>query len=458
MVETAPQTATITQELAEYVASLDARSLPSDVVEQTKWAVLDLLGVTVAGADLPFARTVREYYGELGGKAEATAVGVNGRLPAINAALVNGVCGHTLDMDDGHRYAGGHPGVVAIPAALAAGELAGASGADLVAATVAGYEVFIRVASLMNPAHLRRGFHTTGTVGPLAAAAAAGRVLGLDAKQLTHALGIASVQFGGLILVLHDGAPLKPLHPGKAASAGVLAAVLAQRGAEGPVAALEGDDGFVKVLSGLDDTSGLTDGLGERQVMREIYFKLHAACRHTHPALDVALDLAREHALTPAQIERVHLATYSVAYRFTGTVYEPDTVSAAKFSLPFSLALAFGRGSAGVNAFVPENLGDPELLRLARKVTIEVDPELDARYPGVRGAVLTVTTTDGRTLQASTELARGEPEVPATPEDLESKFSHNVSPWLGPTRAVELRDAVRRLESVSVTDLARLLV
>ncbi|MBI2321396.1 MAG: MmgE/PrpD family protein, partial [Chloroflexi bacterium] len=381
MTETISRTQTLTQQLATYAAGLDGGALPPQVLAQAKWAVLDLLGVAIGGADLPFAQTVRGYLAELGGKPESTVIGCADRLPAPSAALLNAVCGHTLDMDDGHRYANGHPGVVTIPAALAAGEVADASGRDLLAAVVAGYEVFVRVATAINPAHLRRGFHTTGTVGPLAAAAAAGRVLGLDAARLAHALGIAAVQFGGLLIVLNDGAPLKPLHPGKAAAAGVLSAALAARGAEGPRAALEGADGYCTALAGVAPDERLAADLGQRFAIREIYFKLYAACRHTHPALDLALDLRLRHALRAAEIDAIHVATYAVADKLTGRTCAPETVSAAKFSLPFSLALAFARGSAGAAAYTPASLADEELRALARRVTIEVDAALDARYP-----------------------------------------------------------------------------
>src|SRR5438067_4057504 len=165
-------------------------------------------------------------------------------------------------MDDGHRLAGGHPGVATIPAALAAAEVHGASGRELLRAIVFGYEVFVRIGAHLNPAHLRRGYHTTATVAPFAAAAS-GLLMGLDAERLTRALGLAGLQGAGLMEVFHDGAMAKPFQTGRASAAGLLAAELAARGAEGPRTILEGGQGFLGAMSGDRDASTLVVGLGD---------------------------------------------------------------------------------------------------------------------------------------------------------------------------------------------------
>ncbi|HEX3244969.1 MAG TPA: MmgE/PrpD family protein, partial [Chloroflexota bacterium] len=208
-------TASITETLASWAVEQRDRSLQPATRRQTKLALIDYLGVTLGGLEVPAAVAIRSMAMEQGGKPEATLIGVGSRTSGLQAALANGTAGHALDMDDGHRLAAGHPGVTVIPAALAAAEISGASGEELLTAIAVGYEVFVRVASVMNPSHLERGFHTTGTIGPLGAATSAGLLLGLDATRLTHALGAAASSAAGLFQVLHEGAMFKPVHAGR---------------------------------------------------------------------------------------------------------------------------------------------------------------------------------------------------------------------------------------------------
>jgi len=213
---------------------------------------------------MEFPQQVVKYYAGMGGKAEATIIAQKGvKFPAVNAAFANAACAHALDMDDGHRMGGGHPGATIIPAAIACAELCNASSEELINGIVVGYEVWIRVAMAINPSNLMRGFHTTGVVGPFGAAAAAASIMHLNKDQTIGAIGLAGLQGAGLLEVMHDdeAAKVKSISTARAAMAGLFAAVIAKEGARGPVAILEGDDGFLRAMSDKVNLEALTRGL-----------------------------------------------------------------------------------------------------------------------------------------------------------------------------------------------------
>jgi len=441
--------ATVAEQWSAHFLSTPFERLPTDVVEQARRALLDYLGVAIGGASMPMAQIAASYYAELGGKPEASLILDDRRLPAIHAALVNGLFGHALDMDDGHRMAAGHPGVATLPAALAAAEVHQSSGRDLLRAVVCGYEVFVRIGAHLNPTHLKRGFHTTATVAPFAAATAAGLLAGLDQKRLTRALGLAGLQGAGLMEVFHDGAMAKPFQTARGSAAGLLAADLAARGALGPRTILEGEQGFLEAMCGDRAAEKLVAGLGPDPdwAIRGVYFKLYAACRHTHAAVDAARLLRDEHNLRPEQVDRVLVRTYEVADRLCGATALPSGPSEAKFSLPFTIALGLTVGHAGQSCFTPETVADETLRSLASRVRVEIDPAIERTYPVKRTAAVDLTTVDGRLLQAEVPIARGEPEIPLSQEDIEAKFLDNACLALSEEQARAIIAEVRALDT-----------
>jgi 2-methylcitrate dehydratase PrpD len=446
--------ASVAEQWSEHFLGTPFERLPTDVVEQAKRALLDYLGVAIGGAGLPMAQIATAYFVELGGRPEASLILDERRLPAIHAALVNGVFGHALDMDDGHRMAAGHPGVATLPAALAAAEVHRSSGSELLRALVFGYEVFVRIGAHLNPTHLKRGFHTTATVAPFAAATAAGLLAGLDAERLTRALGLAGLQGAGLMEVFHDGAMAKPFQTARGSAAGLLAADLAARGALGPSTVLEGVQGFLEAMCGDRAADDLVAGLGPADTdidwaIRGVYFKLYAACRHTHAAVDAARQLRDEHDLRPEQVERVVVRTYEVADRLCGATTLPSGPSEAKFSLPFTIALGLTVGHARQSCFRPETVADEALRALASRVHVEIDPAIEREYPAKRTAALDLTTVDGRLLRTEVPIARGEPELPLTQEDVEAKFLDNARTALSEEQARAIIDEVRALDTRS---------
>jgi 2-methylcitrate dehydratase PrpD len=365
--------------------------------------------------------------------------------------------GHVHELDDGHRFALGHPGVTSIPAAIAVAEKVDAGWKELITATVLGYDMFIRVARAINPSHLSRGFHTTGTCGTLGSAVAAAKILGLDEKEIVNALGIAGVQAAGLMEVMRGESMIKPFNAGRAAYNGTLAALLAERGISAPNTVLEGHNGFCKAYSDTYDLKRMMDGLGEDFQIMGVYFKLHAACRHAHPAIDCILHLAKEYMLAPEEVEKVVVKTYSAAYKLTGTEYEPKTESTAKFSIPYCIATALTYGKVGIDEFAMDKITDKRLLQLARRVKVKIDPEIDTLVPEKRGALVEVFTIGGGRYEWMVENPRGEPENPVGDKELRAKFKTLTSSILDNDRIYSIIKVLENLESLnSIKKLTKL--
>lgn len=443
-------------QFAEFFCKVRYDDLPEAVVSHTKKFILDLIGVAIGGMELPFPQMMTQYLASLGGKPEATLLGsaAGEKIPGIHAALGNGVCAHALDMDDGYRYGGVHPSVATVPAAIAAGEITDSDGKALILGTVLGAEIMNRLAKAMNPSHLSRGFHTTGTLGPFGATVASGTIYGLSEEKLTRALGLAGLQSAGLLEILHDGAMTKPIHPGKAAMAGILSVELSERGAQGPASILEGKKGFFNAMADEVNIDALFEGIGDRFLILDHYVKLHAACRHVHPAIDAIIRLKKDHDIDYKNIDSIHITTYPVAISFCGDENLPNSGEAAKFNLSFSAALAAIFGDAGMDRFSAETVNDREIQDLAGRITATSDERWANAYPDLRGASVEMTTQDGKRYFMEVELAKGEPENPATPEDLMEKFRSNASKM--PKDMCEALIAViMDLENHTVSDLTR---
>lgn len=438
-------------DLLAFVADLRYEDLPPRIVDEARMRLLDQIGVILGGVAEESAHLAIRYAEARGGAPEASLYGSNARVDAEPAAFANGVSGHVLELDDGNRYAMGHPGVVVVPALLAYGEATHASGKDLIAALVAGYEVFVRVGSAMNPSHYDRGFHTTGTVGTLAATAAVARLAGLDRDTLASALGLAGSQAGGLFEFLHDGTMSKQLHAGVAASAAIRSVRLAQAGFTGPTTVLQGANGFLRAYADEVDASRLNDGLGVRWAIEDCYVKLHACCRHIHPVVDTVQALMHEHGLNADTLASVDVGTYKFAAKLDNR--NIDTDLDAKMSIPYSIAVTLLEDRCGLGQFRRELFHDPRVAEIMERVEVRLDAELDAMVPDKRGCRITVATPDG-TWTHEALLPRGEPEDPVGPEEIEAKYLDLASALLGPERA---RSYAQRIQSVdALKDVAEL--
>lgn len=439
------------QKFAEFILRTRCDDLPEEVVRQTKKCILDFFGVALAGMNVGLGPIVTDLFCERGGTPEATIIGNGKKLPAPSAAFVNSVLGHTLDLDDGHRFANAHAGIVVIPAALAVAERMGGTGKEFIESIVAGCETFLYIAKSMNPSHLRRGFHTTGTVGPFGAAAACAKLLGLDKKQTENALAIAGLQGSGLLEVETSGQMIKPLHSANAAQAGVMAALMAQRGAEGPDLIFEGDKGFFRAFTDESEGENTANGLGETFEIMNTYFKMYAACRHTHSTLDAINEIVTKNKIDIEQIEKIEVGIYSVAYRLTGHIRKAKTELAAKFSIPVSVGLFLVYGKAGFEEYSMDNLSNPMVQKMADKVIVTIDQERDAAFPAKRSAIVTIETK-ADTYTYAVDIPKGDPENPYTDDEMKQKFFINAEKVLPYHKSILLFDRIMGMENITIRE------
>jgi 2-methylcitrate dehydratase PrpD len=430
--------------------------LPPEVVIQSKKCLLDFIGVTLAGGDLGISPIATRLIGSLGGKTEASVIGKDLKLPANAAAFLNGVQGHSLDMDDGHRFAHGHPGVVTIPAALAMAEATGQSGKQLLEAIVAGYEIFGRLGTAVNPDHLSKGFHTTATIGSFAAAAAAAKILCLSQSQMEHSLALAGLQSAGLLEALVSGQMSKSFQVGKAAQAGVLAACLAQEGAQGPGLIFEGQKGFFKAFGDKPcEPDHFFVNTDDQFEIMKAYFKGHAACRHTHASLDAVNEIGKRQRLDIAKIDSIEVDTYTIAIQIAGQHTGRDSAIAAKFSMPVSIGLMLVFGSAAPDIYTDQNINNDMVQALADKVTIHASSKRDSAYPGQRSARVSIKAGQ-QEFSHEVLVAKGEPENPFSDSELLDKFIGNATQILSNAVALKLSQLILQMEKEDVNEIFQL--
>src|SRR6266511_2082092 len=419
---------TAAAELATFCAQLRWEELDDAVRARTSELVLDLLGVALGGSRQPSSAPAREVALRLGGeRGGASIVGARARTTGVWAALANGTAAHAIEMDDVTTESSLHPGVAVIPAALAVAEELGATPRDLLEAIVAGYEVTMRVGNALNPASAyARGFHPTGVAGVFGAAMAAGRILGLDPEQLTRALGIAGTLASGSLEYLADGAWTKRLNPGWAGHAGITAAHLARAGFSGPATVFEGRLGVLHAYSDAPELELLLDRLGAPLQVMRVSIKPYACCRYNHGLIDCVFQLAREHHVSPDDVERIRLGVLSGGALLVAQPIEqkrsPESMVDAQFSAPYAAAVALVLGSGGLDAFESEHLRNPTIRSLMARTDCFRDSSLDADYPRRWPAAAEISLRDGRVLSARIEFATGEPENPVPRAALVEKF------------------------------------
>lgn len=431
----------LSSKLAHFIAKTSYEDLPAEVVEFTKLCMLDWLGSAIAGAAKPSVQMIDELAKEMGGAEQATLV-TGGKTSVAQAALVNGAASHVVELDDIHKSSIIHAATVVIPVALAVAESLHKSGRELITAIAIGYDVCFRIGEAVSPSHYYY-WHNTATCGTFGAAAAVAKLLELDEGQIVDALGNAGTQAAGLWEFIVDGAMTKQLHTGKAAMNGLLASLLAKKGFTGPAKILEGDRGFFRTMAATYDEARITDRLGEYFKIRENSFKIHASCRHTHPAIDLALQLRKERGVRPQDIRCIRVGGYKSVLDITNN-RNPQTIYASKFSLQYCVALAFAKGRAGLTDFTEETLWDPEIRSLMERVELSLAPEIEADYPDKWGSRIEVETEQNETLQLRTEYPKGDPENPVSATELAEKFNE---------LAAALREAERKLYVETILQL-----
>ena len=411
-------------------------------------ALLDTVGVTLAGASQPAARIVQRVI-EADGSGPCRVLGTALVASPGYAALANGTAAHALDYDDMCFVSLAHPSAPLVSAALAAADSAGASGPALLDAYVIGFELEGRLGRAMNPRHYQRGWHCTSTLGTIGAAAAASRLLGLDAKAAGHALAIAASEASGL--KENFGTMVKPLHAGLAARNGVLAAQLAKAGMTASAAAIEGPQGFLAAMDSSQlSLAGVVADLGTRWEILDtgITVKLYPSCAGTHPALDALLDLKRLERFAGADVEGVEIGVDPIVP--TILIYDrPSSGLEGKFSMPFCAAAALVHGHVGLETFDASQIADPAIVAMQARVVMRIDPALDPSAPPLTQARVTVRLRDGRVLTACANGARGYHDRPASDEELAAKFMSCATQVMSEPQAAAALAALRGIEFVA---------
>ena len=380
------------------------------------------------------------------------------RGSSTEAALLNGIAGHTLELDDGDRRAYGHPAVVVFSGLFPVAEALHASGRDFLRATAVGYEAFARIGQAANPGMLQRGFHTTGTAGALATAMAVGSLRQLDADALLNALGVAGLCSSGLCITFRKGSTLKHFNAGRAAFNGVSAAAMAAVGAQGADDILEGKDGFFQAYSGQEPSRDiLLAPLGGKPFAVEgSYIKFYPSCRYTHAPIDAALALRQRIPLE--EVREIAITTYPTAVRLTAQPHLPHDSPSSRFNMGFAVCLAYVQGEVHIPDFCKEKADDPRIQELFGKITYAEDASMDNAANNVRGARMRVTATDGRSEEIYVPLPVGEPENPAPAERYAAKFaSLSASVWSRGRREAILESIGRMEQLADMGELARLL-
>ena len=455
-----------TAAIVDFIASTTFDRVPAQVVAEAKRCLIDGFGVILAGSTIHGSEIIHEYIQTVaacppGGavtRRDATVLGRNRiSAPTADAALANGASGHAMDYDDTQlsnapdRVFGllTHPTVPALAASLAVAESLAASGRAFLEAFLVGFEVECKIAEAIHPNHYVRGFHSTGTIGTFAGAAAAARLLNLTRPQIAHAIGIAASMSSGIRVSF--GSMTKPLHAGRAAGNGVTAALLASRGFTAGDDALDGEWGFFQVFGGGADLPRIVGALGRPFSIVDpgVSVKPYPCGSLGHPTMDAMLKLVTEHDVQPDQIAHVRVRAGSnilnpLRYKTATTELE------AKFCLPFMMSAIAMRRRAGIREFTDEFVSSAPVQAMMTRVETVFDREIEARGFDRMRSIVEVDLKDGRTLrQAADERYRGGPERPFTREELREKFTDCASLVLSADRIRRALELIERVDSLA---------
>ena len=444
----------VTKILSHYIEDIKYEDLPLSVVDTAKKVFVDFLAVSIAGFYKgPLANVMFNKYSEMPGSSESTIIGSSFKTCAMNAALINGISGHSLDLDDGHREAKGHPGVAVIPAILALAEKKGANGKDFILSLVVGYEVFVRLGKIANPWLFDKGFHTTGVCGTLAAAAGTGKLLSLDSKGIESSIGIAGTQCSGLLAVTHTGQMIKPLNAGKAAQSGLLASLLAAKGVKGPENIIECEDGFLQAFSKKTDlVEKLVENWGKEFSIEQCYIKLYPSCRHTHAAIDAALNLNKRYSnqFDIQNIDSIEITTYPAALKLTKKENMPSDEAETRFNIGFAVCLALIEGKAGINEFTFKNIKNKKISELFKKVRVFEDSSFESKDCNIRGAKVRIKLKDSSLeYEEIVQLPKGEPESPVSMDDIKDKFYSCTKEYWDFLKINQIIDMIVNIENLT---------
>ena len=444
---------TYSETIGRFAGELKLADVPPAVVEKAKLVFLDTIGIALASSTMDFGLMAINVARKLGGPKASLLIGTSDRVAAANAVIANGTLAHGLDYDDTLEEAIVHTGCCAGITALAAGEEVGATGAAVLEAAIVGTEVLCKVGLVAPGKFHARGFHPTAICSTFGAAAAAGKLYGLNLNQWVDAFGLCGSQSSGIIEYLADGTWTKRIHPGWSAHGGVIATLLAKEGFRGPAKVLEGTHGFFSAFGGKNDYDfEKILELGQRWEIPRLTFKSYPCGSISHPYMDCALRIKQKHSPHPDKIKEVICRTAEgPVHRLwepLANKQKPVSSYGAKFSLPYSIAVMLIRGRAGLEEFSESAIRDHELLALAAKVRYEVDPKID--YPRHFEGHVQLKMKDGSVFTEDQLHPRGGYEDPLPPEEVEAKFRANARLALAEDDMEEIIRMVQQLEALPV--------
>jgi 2-methylcitrate dehydratase PrpD len=434
----------VVERFSAWAAGFRKEDLSKEVLHHAKRAVIDWHAALFPGAVVPPATLLEiSLKEEIGSGKARLALGKPAGARA--AALINGTAAHTAEFDDIFRDGIYHPGAPTIAAALALAQSKSGTGTDFLRSVVVGYEISTRIGAAMGRAHYKY-WHNTGTIGCFGAAAACSELLDLDAGRFAHALATVATFSAGLQQAFRMDSMSKPLHAGRAAEAGLTAALAARDGVTGSLDVMEGEAGYGRAMGDNPDWERALSTLGKEFHITRMTFKNHGCCGHTFAAIDGALALQNKMQVAADQIEKVEVGTYRAGVEVSH--YEnPRTPAQGRFSLKYVVATALAHGSVRLSAFQEEMLSDRRTKDLMQKISVAVDPQLDAAFPGQRAARVAITARGGRREEFLQPTRKGDPDLPLTDRELEEKFLELAAPVLGDDPARKLLQRLWRLEA-----------
>ncbi|MDH4207904.1 MAG: MmgE/PrpD family protein, partial [Anaerolineae bacterium] len=437
----------------ELAVGLRYEDLPAEVRQRAANLVLDLLGSMIGSKNVESSRIASAVALELGGPEECTVVGRGRKVAAPNAAFANAIQGYAFDFADDHNESNAHPSVATIPTSLALGEKLHASGREAIEAIALGNEVVCRLGSAFLGKTYYQGFHPSSTCGTFGAAVSAAKLLKLDVQQTAHAQGIAGSQTGGLMAWNTSGSYTKRLQAGHPAMVGIISAMLAQKGFDGPPEILEGQDGFLQAYSYQRqyDTSLITDGLGKEWTFANSSIKVYPCCRYSGGHLDACLDIATRYVPDWRSIKHIQIRSsdYTIRLLAMPRKRDPQNVVDAQFSMPWQAAIALIDRKIDAGTFTPNNIHRPDVRELMKKVDWEVDEEFERRYPEHYSCAVTVTMDDGTEYTSVVDDPKGDYRNPVTQQQLEDKFRGLAGMVLDAERVERIIGLVTNLHEVA---------
>ncbi|MBQ8527130.1 MAG: MmgE/PrpD family protein [Lachnospiraceae bacterium] len=412
----------ITQTLSEFVYELKYEDLPYEVVLTTQKYILDYYAACFAGMKVNknFNEAVLDVVLDMGGKQECDFILSDRRIPCANAAFLSACYAHGADMDDGNSKAMGHIGAHVISTVMTLAQVLHSDGKQVVTAINVGYDIYNRIAAALQPGLVRRGFHSTGTVGAIACGAACAKLMGMDVQGIYYTMALCAIQASGLILIAESGQCCKPINPANAAKTGIMSARIIEKGIESSWYPLESSKGFFHAMSDEVDEEILLKDLGKTFTICESYMKPYPSCRHTHCGIDCVLAL-REKIAAIDEIESIKVYIYGNAIRIAGQIIEPKTSDDTKFSIHYSMAAALVRGHFNLSDL--DISGVEQLRPLIGKIELIEDESMEDRSCGVRGCRTVIRMSDGTEYEEMVRIPYGDATNPMGIEDLCKKLN-----------------------------------